>query len=56
MWELIRANKRNSIILMVIMAAVLLLMGFVRVPKIWVFDVGRVTRFYQYTRERLLFL
>ncbi|MBL7188368.1 MAG: M48 family metallopeptidase [Phycisphaerae bacterium] len=29
MWELIRANKRNSIILMVIMAAVLLLMGFV---------------------------
>ncbi len=29
MWELIRANKRNSIVLMVIMAAVLLLMGFV---------------------------
>lgn len=29
MWELIRANKRNSIILMVIMAAVLLLLGFV---------------------------
>jgi len=29
MWELIRANKRNSIILMVILAAVLLLLGFV---------------------------
>jgi heat shock protein HtpX len=29
MWELIRANKRNSIILMVIMAAVLLLLGFI---------------------------
>ncbi len=29
MWELIRTNKRNSIILMVIMAAVLLLLGFV---------------------------
>ena len=29
MWELIRANKRNSIILMVMMAAVLLLLGFV---------------------------
>ena len=29
MWELIRANKRNSIILMVLMAVVLLLLGFV---------------------------
>ncbi len=29
MWELIRANKRNSIILMVIMAAVLLLLGYI---------------------------
>jgi len=29
MWELIRANKRNSIILMVLMAAVLLLLGYV---------------------------
>ncbi len=29
MWELIRANKRNSIVLMVIMAAVLLVVGFV---------------------------
>jgi heat shock protein HtpX len=29
MWELIRANKRNSIVLMVIMAAVLLILGFV---------------------------
>ena len=29
MWELIRANKRNSIFLMVIMAVVLLLLGFV---------------------------
>jgi heat shock protein HtpX len=29
MWELIRANKRNSIFLMVIMAAVLLLLGFI---------------------------
>ena len=29
MWELIRANKRNSIFLMVIMAAVLLLLGLV---------------------------
>ncbi|MHC4507629.1 MAG: M48 family metallopeptidase [Planctomycetota bacterium] len=29
MWELIRANKRNSIVLMVLMAAVLLLLGFV---------------------------
>jgi heat shock protein HtpX len=29
MWELIRANKRNSIILMVIMASVLLILGFV---------------------------
>ncbi|UCE99996.1 MAG: M48 family metallopeptidase [Planctomycetota bacterium] len=29
MWELIRANKRNSIILMVLMAAVLLVLGFV---------------------------
>jgi heat shock protein HtpX len=29
MWELIRANKRNSIILMALMAAVLLLLGFV---------------------------
>jgi len=29
MWELIRANKRNSIILMVIMAGVLLLLGFI---------------------------
>ncbi len=29
MWELIRANKRNSIILMVMMGAVLLLLGFV---------------------------
>ncbi len=28
MWELIRANKRNSIILMVLMAGVLLLLGF----------------------------
>ena len=29
MWELIRANKRNSIVLMVVMAVVLLLVGFV---------------------------
>jgi len=29
MWELIRANKRNSIVLMVIMAIVLLLLGFI---------------------------
>ena len=29
MWELIRANKRNSIVLMVVMAAVLLILGFV---------------------------
>ena len=29
MWELIRANKRNSIILMALMAACLLLVGFV---------------------------
>ena len=29
MWELIRANKRNSIVLMVIMAMVLLLLGFI---------------------------
>jgi heat shock protein HtpX len=29
MWELIRANKRNSIILMVIMASVLLILGFI---------------------------
>jgi heat shock protein HtpX len=29
MWELIRANKRNSIILMVVMASVLLILGFV---------------------------
>jgi heat shock protein HtpX len=29
MWELIRANKRNSIYLMVLMAAVLLLLGFI---------------------------
>jgi heat shock protein HtpX len=29
MWELIRANKRNSVILMVMMALVLLLLGFV---------------------------
>ena len=29
MWELIRANKRNSIVLMVIMAVVLILLGFV---------------------------
>jgi len=29
MWELIRANKRNSIILIVLMAAVLLLLGFI---------------------------
>jgi heat shock protein HtpX len=29
MWELIRANKRNSIILMVLMAAVLLLLGYI---------------------------
>lgn len=29
MWELIRANKRNSIVLMVVMAAVLLVVGFV---------------------------
>ncbi len=29
MWELIRANKRNSIFLMVLMAAVLLLLGFI---------------------------
>ncbi|MHC4159032.1 MAG: M48 family metallopeptidase [Planctomycetota bacterium] len=29
MWELIRANKRNSIILMVLMAAVLLLLGLI---------------------------
>ncbi|MBN1360640.1 MAG: M48 family metallopeptidase [Sedimentisphaerales bacterium] len=29
MWELIRANKRNSIFLMMLMAAVLLLLGFV---------------------------
>jgi heat shock protein HtpX len=28
MWELIRANKRNSIILMMLMAAVLLLLGY----------------------------
>jgi len=28
MWELIRANKRNSIVLMVLMAAVLLLLGY----------------------------
>ncbi len=29
MWELIRANKRNSIILMVLMAAVLMLLGLI---------------------------
>jgi len=29
MWELIRANKRNSIILMVLMAAVLLVLGYI---------------------------
>ncbi len=29
MWELIRANKRNSILLMVLMAVLLLLLGFV---------------------------
>jgi len=29
MWELIRANKRSSIILMVVMAVVLLLLGFI---------------------------
>jgi len=29
MWELIRANKRNSIILMSVMAAVLILLGFI---------------------------
>jgi heat shock protein HtpX len=29
MWELIRANKRSSIVLMVVMAAVLMLLGFV---------------------------
>jgi heat shock protein HtpX len=29
MWELIRANKRNSVFLMVIMAVVLLLLGFI---------------------------
>lgn len=29
MWELIRANKRNSIYLMVLMAAVLLLLGYI---------------------------
>ena len=29
MWELIRANKRNSIVLMVLMAVVLLLLGFI---------------------------
>jgi len=29
MWELIRANKRNSIILMALMAAVLLLLGYI---------------------------
>jgi len=29
MWELIRANKRNSIILMMLMAVVLLLLGFI---------------------------
>jgi len=29
MWELIRANKRNSIILMVLMASVLLVLGFI---------------------------
>ncbi len=29
MWELIRANKRNSIVLMVLMALVLLILGFV---------------------------
>ncbi len=29
MWELIRANKRNSIVLMAIMAIVLLLLGFI---------------------------
>lgn len=29
MWELIRANKRNSIVLMVLMAVVLLLLGYV---------------------------
>jgi heat shock protein HtpX len=29
MWELIRANKRNSIILMVLMAATLLILGYV---------------------------
>jgi heat shock protein HtpX len=28
MWELIRANKRNSVVLMTLMAAVLLLLGF----------------------------
>ncbi len=29
MWELMRANKRNSIVLMVVMAVVLMLLGFV---------------------------
>ena len=29
MWELIRANKRSSIVLMVVMAAVLMLLGFI---------------------------
>ncbi len=34
MWELIRANKRNSILLMVLMATVLLLLGFI-IGKVW---------------------
>ncbi|MHC4483138.1 MAG: peptidase M28, partial [Planctomycetota bacterium] len=29
MWELIRANKRNSIVLLVIMAVCLMLLGFI---------------------------
>jgi len=34
MWELIRANKRNSIILMVLMATVMLLLGFI-IGMVW---------------------
>ena len=29
MWELIRANKRNSIVLLVLMAAALLILGYI---------------------------
>ncbi|MCK5225226.1 MAG: peptidase M28, partial [Planctomycetes bacterium] len=29
MWELIRANKRSSILLLILMAAVLMILGFV---------------------------